>query len=415
MSKRILFIEKSDFFGRATKYKLETTTDFQILWYRSNMEYVTGNHDYTLLDMAIIDYNEGDTYTNSMLDICFKNKIPIVLLASKITPTLQEKMWSLQAIDYIIKGYNYSIDNIIDIITRYFSNNTSGILLVDNCIESRKHLKKLLKLHRYRIFESSNETESLEILKEHQEIIKLVIVGHNDPELNGLELTSEIRRHYSMDKLAIIGVSLQGNHSLMVQFIKSGANDFISKPFISELLYCRVIQNIKVVEYFNKIKELAIIDPLTGLNNRHFIKEAESIIIENSKRHNLVICGAMIDIDDFKAINDTWGHDAGDIVLKEISKVLKNSIRKSDIIIRYGGEEFLIIGNNLDPIHAEKFFNKLRVTIENLKINIGKKIVNVTISIGVCTTEEDNLEQIINIADKKLYEAKNSGKNRVII
>ncbi|MGL1893564.1 MAG: diguanylate cyclase [Spirochaetaceae bacterium] len=415
MGNRILLLENSDFFGRAIKQKIETILGFQVLWYRSIDLLLEANIDYSNIDMAILDFELPQDGGPLSLDLCFKHKIPTVLLANSITHDIQEKIWNLKVIDYILKGHHHTSDSLIDVIRRYFNNPNTGILVVDESKESRDHLKELLHIHKYKIYEATNGLEAIEVLNDNYNKIQLVITDYIMPKLDGLELTSKIRKSYPIDRLAIIGISAQGNHTLKVQFIKSGANDFLNKPFISELLYCRITQNLKIVEYFQEIKNLAIVDQLTKLNNRHFLKETGPLFFENAVRHNLHLVTAMIDIDDFKAVNDTYGHDCGDLVLKEISHELKESIRKSDLAIRYGGEEFLIIGNDLDPERAFNFFDALRQRIFNKVIILGNEKVNISVSIGLSFDKKDSLENMINNADKKLYEAKTSGKNRVCI
>ncbi|QEN03705.1 diguanylate cyclase [Thiospirochaeta perfilievii] len=415
MDKRILLLEKNDLFGRAIKYKIESQDEYQVIWYKTYDKFIEAGHDYRKIQLGIIDYNIPDSNDGKILEYFHEIKIPLVLLSEKITHDIQEKIWSLKVIDYILTGNNNSLDSIVDVTNRFFNNPNIGILAVDNSKESRRHLKKLLKLHRYTIYEASTGGEALEILNDNFDKIQMVITDYMVDDIDGLQLTEIIRERYPMDRLAIIGISDRGNHTLKIQFIKNGANDFLSKPFISELLYCRITQNLKVIEYFKQIKELAVIDQLTKLNNRHFLKETGSYLFENARRHDLSLVTAMIDIDDFKYINDTYGHDAGDIVLKEVSLELKSSVRKSDLVIRFGGEEFLIIGNNLDPNRAKEFFEHILKKISERKIYIGKQRITVTVSIGVCTKMKDSLEEIIVSADKKLYIAKSKGKERVCL
>lgn len=413
MENKVLLLENIDFFGRAIKYRLETQLGCRVLWFKSLEKFIDKKSNLTNIKLAIIDNNITGSNDNHILKLFYSNNIPIILLSDNINHNIQEKIWNFNIIDYVLIGTNHSLESIIDVTYRYFTNDSTGIMIVDESKDSRNHLKKLLKTHRYTVYEASSSSECLEILNDNFNKIQLIITDHNLPTLNGVKLTSEIRESYPLDRLAIIGISCQGNHTLQIQFIKNGANDFLSEPIINELLYCRITQNLKIVEYFRKIKDLAITDQLTKLNNRHFLKETGNLIFENAQRHKLSLIAGMIDIDDFKLVNDTYGHDAGDIVLKEISNEFKKYVRKSDIVIRYGGEEFLILGNNLNPSLADKFFNTLRLLISRKIIDIGTQKISITISIGLCTTLGESLEEIINIADKNLYIAKTNGKNRV--
>lgn len=414
MKQRVLLVENNIYFGRTVKHKIETVLDFQVIWFQKLNDLIKEKPDYSNIDIALVDYELPDSKNGEVITICHEKKIPTILLSSEITNEIQEKIWSLKVIDYILKGSHHSIGSILDILKRFFNNPNVGILIVDSSPESRDHLRKLLSIHRYKVFEADNQKEALEILGKNS-CIHLVITDHLETDLDGLNLTIEIRKRYPIDRLSIIGLSAQGNHSLKIQFIKNGANDFLTKPFISELMFCRISQNLKIVEYFHQLKELALLDQLTKLNNRHFLRETGQIIFENAKRNGTFLVIAMIDIDNFKQINDTYGHDAGDIVLKKIASILKESIRKSDIAIRYGGEEFVIVGNNFNPKNALSFFNKLRMKIKNTNISIDNRDITVSVSIGLCLEKLETLEHMINLADTKMYDAKTTGKNRVCV
>ncbi|QCI28289.1 diguanylate cyclase [Caminibacter pacificus] len=158
-----------------------------------------------------------------------------------------------------------------------------------------------------------------------------------------------------------------------------------------------------ITKYEEKIQK----DPLTGVYNRNIL---EKILKENINKN---ICVIFADIDHFKKINDTYGHQFGDTVLQTFAQILKNSLRKNDIIVRYGGEEFLIYIQNVESIkYAQKIAEQLRKVVENFDFN-GKKI---TASFGVCCkyiSSKESFEELIKNADKALYKAKNNGRNRV--
>ncbi|WP_456488650.1 GGDEF domain-containing response regulator [Caminibacter pacificus] len=158
-----------------------------------------------------------------------------------------------------------------------------------------------------------------------------------------------------------------------------------------------------ITKYEEKIQK----DPLTGVYNRNIL---EKILKENINKQ---ICMIFADIDHFKKINDTYGHQFGDTVLQTFAQILKNSLRKNDIIVRYGGEEFLIYIQNVESIkNAQKIAEQLRKVVENFDFN-GKKI---TASFGVCCkyiSSKESFEELIKNADKALYKAKNNGRNRV--
>jgi diguanylate cyclase (GGDEF)-like protein len=154
---------------------------------------------------------------------------------------------------------------------------------------------------------------------------------------------------------------------------------------------------------------------LTGLHNRRFFLDAGANLFAGMKRGQLSLTVAMIDIDHFKQINDTHGHDAGDMVLRHVGNILLGLCRQTDCVARYGGEEFALLAVNLPKEHEAAFFNKLREEIVSRPLVYGAKKIGIEISIGVCSSPCDTLEQMLDQADKALYAAKGAGRNRVEI
>jgi len=161
-------------------------------------------------------------------------------------------------------------------------------------------------------------------------------------------------------------------------------------------------------------QEAATIDYLTGLANRRFLIDIGNKLIANSKRTKMPIAVAMIDIDFFKKVNDNYGHDVGDQVLKEIGHFLTLRVRDSDCAARFGGEEFCIIATNVSSDNVFSFFNDIREGISQLSITDGEEEIKVTVSIGVTISLGNDIDEMIKVADENLYKAKNDGRNRVV-
>jgi diguanylate cyclase (GGDEF)-like protein len=178
---------------------------------------------------------------------------------------------------------------------------------------------------------------------------------------------------------------------------------------------CPIKKNI-----YQRLQELVFIDPLTNLNNRNYLWAKSDIFISLAQRYKEPISCFIVDFDNFKTINDQYGHLVGDKVLKDVSQIIKGKVRVSDIIVRFGGDEILFLLFKMNKKNALKMAEKIRETVEKLDIVIEKSIaVKTTISIGVytlCLKEQkklQTLDEIINEADKLLYVAKKNGKNRV--
>jgi diguanylate cyclase (GGDEF)-like protein len=166
----------------------------------------------------------------------------------------------------------------------------------------------------------------------------------------------------------------------------------------------------------DKLRDSSLRDGATGLYNRRFMEEFIDKSAEQAIRSHLSYSILMIDIDYFKMVNDTYGHDAGDIVIKSLSEILQSSVRKADLPIRYGGEEFLILLHNTTPEGAFEVAEKIRIYFSEKKYLFGDETVQKTLSMGIAhfPSDADSIWKVIKFADLALYEAKHTGRNRVI-
>ncbi len=185
---------------------------------------------------------------------------------------------------------------------------------------------------------------------------------------------------------------------------------------IGRKIYKFLVGNDLESNYFEEIYRLTIIDALTEIYNKRAFLEALEKEFNRSKRYNRPLSIVMFDIDHFKNVNDTYGHLTGDYVLKHLSRIIKNSIRKEEFFARYGGEEFMIIMPESNLKSAIKLAEKIRILIQNTKFHFVGKIIPITISLGVAESNFDINEpfELLSIVDKKLYEAKANGRNCVV-
>jgi diguanylate cyclase (GGDEF)-like protein len=164
------------------------------------------------------------------------------------------------------------------------------------------------------------------------------------------------------------------------------------------------------------LKESSLRDPMTGLSNRRYLEEYVETLLANVRRQQIHLAIMMLDLDYFKMVNDNYGHDAGDAMLKALSQVLKQSVRASDMVIRYGGEEFLIVLQDAVVSAADQIAENIRHSVEKLRVNVGGVILQKTISIGLADYPSDSATfwQAVKFADVALYRAKQTGRNRVV-
>ena len=416
--KRILLVEDNGFLGAQIERRFNGEGDFDVVWVRSLAEgrtrLVTENEEFFA---AVLDFNLPDAPRGEVIPEVLAHNIPAIIFTASSDAAVREAVWSYNVVDYVFKDDPQSIAYLIRTIRRLESNLQTKVMVVDDSSFFRKVLTDLLQTHLFQVLSATDAESALVLLNEHPDI-RLVLTDYEMPGMNGLELTRTIRQHFSRDEMAVIGISAAGDQVMAANFIKSGANDFIIKQsFLTEEFYSRITSNIENVERARMILALSIRDYLTGLYNRRYLFEAgRQLLARVQRRQNSLAC-AMLDIDFFKRINDTFGHDAGDQVLRRMGAILKEHFRAGDIVARFGGEEFCVLAADVATNDLLPLFERLRETIAAAEITTDSgRQLRITVSIGVCegTGKEIDLEGMIRLADKCLYQAKNGGRNRVV-
>jgi diguanylate cyclase (GGDEF)-like protein len=359
---------------------------------------------------AIVATVLEDADPGEPINFTLSQQIPSIVFTSNYSDSIQEELWKKPIIDYVIKDNPDNIGYIITILHRLEKNITTKVLVCDDSELTRKVSSRLLTNHLYKVYLAKDGEAALTILKEQPDI-KLLLTDYNMPNMSGLELIKKVRRKFSKEHLAIIGMTSDTSPGMSAHFIKSGANDFIKKPYLNDEFYCRINQNIETIEHINEIQHASDTDYLTGLHNRRYLFR-ESTQFFKSTENDIAV--AMFDIDSFKTINDTYGHLDGDAVITSLAEGLKR-FTKNAIVCRFGGDELCIFfydTSNFEPLIELELF---RQEVESKAIVTQENTLHITISIGVCVKRKDTVEAMINHADKMLYEAKNQGKNVIVI
>lgn len=413
---KVLIVEDSKVFARILIRKIEDELFFDACW-ASNFEearyLLEENPDGHKFFVALLDLHLPDAADGRIVDYVISKGIPAIVFTGDVETEVRDRIWAKKVVDYVSKESPDSLDYLVSLVRRISLNKFVNILVVDDSHTVRNHLVRLLTAHEFIVHEADDGARALSVLERHPEI-KVVITDYFMPGMDGVELTRRIRRRHRKDELAVIGISAYGNTILSARFIKNGANDFLNKPFSSEEFYCRVTQNLEMLEYIQKLRETSIRDPLTGLYNRRHFFEAAKELFTRARRGEETITLAMLDIDHFKKVNDTYGHAVGDEVLKHVAQGLSNRFRGHDVVARLGGEEFCVIATGMEGQQAMAVFNDLRNSIERSKAKCGKTTVGVTISIGICDKPKESVDAMLAAADAALYKAKRTGRNKVV-
>ncbi len=371
------------------------------------------------IEIAVVNRHLPDSSDGKAVMLVSTNNIRSIVLFDSFNSDdkLDSKLLKIQGvIGHFEKDAMNYIDKLIDFMHKNIRNSAYTALVVDDSSLYREKFKDDLEKLNLNVIVAKDGEEALDIFNTSQHDISLVITDYNMPKMDGIELVKELRKNNKSDKLSIIVISTDTENKTLTKFIKVGANDYIHKPYIFEELSVRVNSNLNILEMFEKISNLANRDSLTCAYNRRYFFETATATVAKNYRKNEPITVATIDIDKFKNINDTYGHDVGDIAIKEVINILNDNIRTSDLLARFGGEEFCILLEDMSYEDVEKFFEKIRLLFEENVIVINNEVsIKFTVSIGVAYKVSDNISEMIKISDQALYEAKNTGRNKVVI
>ena len=245
---------------------------------------------------------------------------------------------------------------------------------------------------------------------------RLAILDWIMPEMDGLELCRIVRKQSGKPYIYILLLTSKNQKKDLVEAMEAGADDFISKPPDMNELRMRLRAGERIITLQKKLLHQTTHDFLTGLLNRFAIIAMLEKEINRAKRNNEPFSIVMADLDHFKQVNDNYGHQAGDTVLREVAERMNLSLRSYDAVGRYGGEEFLLIFPECNKNDAMITAEKIRLAINTKPITIPQGKLHVTASFGVTTinsAKENDISAIITIADKALYAAKANGRNRL--
>jgi len=414
MSERILIVEDNKALAKLITKKIEHALEIKvdIAYTLAEAKLFLARYKYfvTLLDINLPDAPDGE-----VVDYALSKKNRVIVLSANIDKNFRKKILQKGIIDYVNKDGAGDINYIIQSIKRLKKNQQHKVLVVDDSMVFRKQMQNMLENLFFQVITVAHGEEALGMLQAKPDI-SLVLTDYNMPVMDGLELTYEIRKTYSKDELCILALSGNEDEEISALFLKHGANDYIKKPFSKEEFSCRVNNSIEALENIQMIMNYANRDYLTGLyNRRHFFKEINEYV-EDVKESSEAFAIAMIDIDHFKNVNDTYGHDIGDKVIITLADILRSSTSPKDVVARFGGEEFCIVLKNINRYSAQDILARIHSEVENYSFQVDKeKFITFTISIGaVLFNDDETLEDAINEADMMLYKAKNQGRNRLI-
>jgi two-component system, cell cycle response regulator len=300
---------------------------------------------------------------------------------------------------------------------------TPLILVVDDNPDNLEIISTRLRYRGYEVVLAERGEEAIE--KVHEADPDLILLDIMMPDMDGYEVARRIRGQKDIPYIPIIVVTARDSTEDKVMGLDAGADDYLTKPINFPELEARVRSMLRIKRLQDQLEEknreleqLSISDGLTGLYNHRHLHELLIDEYERSRRTEEPVSLVMFDLDRFKEVNDTHGHQAGDRVLVELADILRESAREIDKLGRYGGEEFMAILPDSDGEAGVTFAERVREMVEQQKFEIDREEpLRMTVSAGVATypgPETDSARRLVYQADQALYSAKNSGRNRVV-
>lgn len=362
--------------------------------------------------ITISDLNLPDASNGEVIDLLIEHQQHVVAITGFFDQEMHADLSKKGIIDYVLKENIHAYEYLVKLVGRLYLNQFVKVMVVDDSPALQKMTGNYLERQFLKVVYAKNGEEGLALLHEQPDI-KLILVDAEMPVMDGLTFTAKVREFRDQNSLGVVGISGSDTAEISAQFLKHGASDFISKPYSYDELTCRVNQNLNMLNYIAEVYKVAHLDFLTELPNRRYYFQHGETLVQNaikSKKHLVV---AMLDIDFFKKINDSYGHDCGDEVLIEIANVIKTTL-VGHHVARLGGEEFgfIIDANNFSESSA--LLDQLMQNINALTISYNLERIKVTASIGATYELKFNLDEALKVADDHLYLAKNSGRNKIV-
>lgn len=287
------------------------------------------------------------------------------------------------------------------------------VVVIDDCNQIQALVKARLKDEHVEIHPALGGVEGLEICR--RIIPDLILLDVDMPDLGGLDVIRMLKTDPATLHIPVIFLTGEDSTEAKVRGFELGAVDYVTKPFQPTELRARVRASLRTKYLMDLLSQRAMIDGLTGLWNRAFFNERIASEVSLARRTGNALALMMLDVDHFKMVNDRYGHTLGDEALRAVAHVLIGRVRSSDVVCRYGGEEFVVILPNTSAPKAALVAEDLRQSIGQLTLMHGREPISITASFGVSDLQTgDDATALLNRADEAMYAAKAAGRDTVV-
>lgn len=370
----------------------------------------TGDKQFT---MAVVDLNLPGSPRGEVLNLTLENAIPTVVFTASFSPEMRAEILQRHVVDYVMKDNDLALEKAFLAVKQALEYRKLRVLVADRNEAMRMATTQSLRRMQFQVEEHKSGWSALSALEKEE--YHLVVASENMSDMSGYELTRRIRKQHSTGYLAVVGLYAEEDEFNGLNFLRAGATDVVRLPVLREEFQCRISHHMDILGQVRSLRSAAACDYLTGLyNRRYFFAEGPKLVDRCLKTERMTSIGVM-DIDHFKRLNDTYGHEIGDLVLVAVAKRLRQEVEGTEhLLCRLGGEEFGLLVVDLNAAEATAYFERLRERLSTVKVVADEEELAVTVSIGVAEIRtHEAFENHINAADQFLYMAKHRGRNQV--
>lgn len=410
----VLLVEDSRMFSTVLKYRLEKELGLSVT-HCSSMAAVRAIFQTSAPDfaLAVVDLNLPDAPNCEALDYVISRDIPPLVFTGSFSDTTRDQILAKNVLDYVVKDNPAALQQLVLAVDRILTSGKTQVLVVDSDPESLQRQVNLIAEQGFQIVAVETGEAALDVLDSHKGI-DLVVCDLDLADMDGFTLLGAIRERHGDDTVRVVGLSSSEGRMVAARFLRAGGDEYIQKPFLVEEFNSRIFHVAAIQKRVQSLHRIAARDYLTDIYSRRYFFETGPRLVDQALRRGEAMSIAILDIDHFKRLNDTYGHEVGDIVLKAVSRRLRLRVGDDHLLARLGGEEFGIIFNGLPLEEALDYCDRLREELAAAPIDADGEPLTITVSVGLAAiSEREMFDNYLNAADQFLYMAKHAGRNRV--
>lgn len=413
--RRVLLVEDTRLYSVAVRSLLESRFGLVVIHcatlaaVRRELDTAGDRFDVAIVDLCLADAPHGET-----LDHVLGRNIPAIVFSGYTSDARRESVLASGAAELVYKNSPRSLDNLVDAIERVLSQALPKILIIDSA-EGLSPVAEAIGTRLFDVTLCATEPEALAVLDGANGAIELVVVRDDLARSGGYAMLDTLTQRFGEHAVRVVGFTDEPPSDAVSRFLNAGGHDFLQLPMSVADIVGRLKHTLAMHRQIQSLQRMASRDYLTDMLNRRYFFDRGPKLVDMCLRQQAPVCTALLDIDHFKRLNDTYGHEVGDLVLKAVSRKLLQIVgEKQHLPARIGGEEFALLLTHMTIEQAYGFCERIRIELSNTRVAIDEEEISVTVSMGLASiSESETFDNYLNAADQYLYLAKHSGRNRV--